>query len=76
MEMNDKHSERELLQDAQLDHYRNNQSECTVITTNGVQMRGRIESYDKYVILLRTHAGKQSLIYKHAVSTIIGDYMK
>ena len=37
---------------------------------NGYQMRGIVAGYDNFVVLLLTD-GKQAMIYKHAISTII-----
>lgn len=42
----------------------------TVFMTNGFQQKGIIVSYDGYTILL-VNDGKQYLLYKHAVSTIV-----
>lgn len=60
----------EFSQDQKLYTLWKNELECTVITTNGVQMRGKIESFDRFVVLIRSQSGKQSMIYKHALSTI------
>ena len=37
---------------------------------NGFQMRGTIEGFDVFTVLLLSE-GRQSLIFKHAISTII-----
>ena len=37
---------------------------------NGFQLRGVITGFDAFVIVLQSE-GKQQMIYKHAVSTII-----
>lgn len=42
----------------------------TLFLVNGYQLRGQITEYDEDMILLTTE-GKQQLIYKHAISTII-----
>ncbi|WP_166242896.1 RNA chaperone Hfq [Paenibacillus turpanensis] len=59
-------------QDHQLHQFLKNRQVCTIITTNGVPIKGTIEFFDKYIILLQSPSGKQSMIYKHALSTIIG----
>ena len=41
----------------------------TVFLVNGFQIRGTVQSYDGYTVLLISD-GKQQLIYKHAISTI------
>lgn len=42
----------------------------TLFTVNGYQMKGRVTDYDRSVIVLQD-AGKQMIIYKSAISTII-----
>jgi host factor-I protein len=42
----------------------------TVFLMNGFQLRGVIIAFDKYTVVLDSD-GKQQLIYKHAISTII-----
>lgn len=43
---------------------------ATFFLMNGYQMRGIVAGYDSFVVLLLTD-GKQAMIYKHAISTII-----
>ena len=38
--------------------------------TNGFQQRGVVTSFDEFTVLL-VNEGKQYLIYKHAISTIV-----
>ncbi|WP_172198613.1 MULTISPECIES: RNA chaperone Hfq [Saccharibacillus] len=63
-------------QDDQLRQLSESGRDCTVITVNGARIQGKIEAFDRFVIVVRTSAGKQSLIYKHAVSTIIAEKAK
>jgi host factor-I protein len=42
----------------------------TVFLVNGFQMRGVITAFDSFTVVLDSE-GKQQLIYKHAISTII-----
>lgn len=58
------------LQDTFLNQTRKDRIPVTVFLTNGFQMRGTVKGFDSYVIVLDSE-GKQQLIYKHAVSTII-----
>ena len=37
---------------------------------NGFQLRGIITGYDSFVVVLVTD-GKQQMIYKHAISTLV-----
>ena len=42
----------------------------TVFLVNGFQIRGSIVGYDSFVVVVLTD-GKQDIIYKHAISTIV-----
>ena len=42
----------------------------TIFLMNGFQMHGVISGYDSFVVVLDSE-GKQQMIYKHAISTII-----
>ncbi len=42
----------------------------TVFLMNGFQMRGVVTGYDQFTVVLECE-GKQELVYKHAISTII-----
>ena len=57
-------------QDTFLNKVRQERVPLTVFLTNGFQMRGVIRGFDHFVILLDCD-GKQEMIYKHEVSTII-----
>ena len=57
-------------QDMVLNQVRRQEMSVTVYLTNGFQIRGIVRGFDNYVILLESE-GKQQMIYKHAVSTII-----
>jgi host factor-I protein len=37
---------------------------------NGFQLRGQVTGYDAFTVILNSD-GKQQMIYKHAISTII-----
>ena len=58
------------LQDAFLNEARRARVPLTVFLTTGFQQRGTIVAYDGYTLLLHFE-GRQHLIYKHAVSTIV-----
>ena len=58
------------LQDRFLNHLRVNRIEVKVYLVNGFQTKGFIRSFDSYPVLLES-GNQQSLIYKHAISTII-----
>ncbi|MGE4549401.1 MAG: RNA chaperone Hfq, partial [Intestinibacillus sp.] len=42
----------------------------TVFLTNGFQLRGVVRGFDSFIVLLESD-GKQQMIYKHAISTMI-----
>ena len=58
------------LQDQLLNQARKEKIFLTIFLVNGVQIKGTIKGVDNYVILLDSD-GKQNIVYKHAVSTII-----
>ena len=58
------------LQEEVLNRARTERAAVTVFLVNGFQMRGTIRSFDSFVVLLETD-GKQQIIYKHAISTIV-----
>ena len=52
-----------------------NQARCakqfvTVFLVNGFQLRGIVTGFDNFTVVLDSE-GKQQLIYKHAISTVI-----
>ena len=58
------------LQDTFLNKARQEKIPLTVFLTNGFQLRGIVRGFDAFIILFDCD-GKQEMIYKHAVSTII-----
>ena len=58
------------LQDAFLAAARKERLPLTVFLMNGFQMRGIVTGYDSFTVVLDCE-GKQELVYKHAISTII-----
>ena len=57
------------LQDNYLNQLRKEKIPVVIYLTNGVRLKGYIKSFDNFVILLKENT--ESLIYKHAVSTIV-----
>jgi host factor-I protein len=57
------------LQDNYLNQLRKDKTPVVVYLTNGVRLKGIIKGFDNFVILLKENT--QSLIYKHAISTIV-----
>ena len=58
------------LQDAILKEVRRDKVPVTLFLMNGFQLRGIITGYDSFVVVLVTD-GKQQMIYKHAISTLV-----
>jgi len=56
--------------DGVLNEAREKGSNVTIILINGVQLKGKITSLDKFTVCLKVN-GKDNLVYKHAVSTIL-----
>lgn len=58
------------LQDGFLTQARREKLPVTMFLMNGFQLRGIITGFDAFVVVLISD-GKQQLIYKHAISTIV-----
>ena len=58
------------LQDAILKEVRRERIPVTLFLMNGFQLRGVVNGYDNFVVVLITD-GKQQMIYKHAISTLV-----
>ena len=58
------------LQDLFLLRARQDRVPVTVFLMNGFQMRGIVTGYDPFVVVLDSD-GRQQVIYKHAISTIV-----
>ena len=58
------------LQDLFLNQARRDRLQVTMFLMNGFQMRGVVRGFDGFTVVLDSE-GKQQLIYKHAISTIV-----
>ena len=58
------------LQDLFLLRARQDRVPVTLFLMNGFQMRGIVMGYDPFVVVLDSD-GRQQVIYKHAISTIV-----
>jgi len=58
------------LQDIFLNQARKQSVALTVFLVNGFQLRGTVSGFDSFTVILESE-GKQQLIYKHAISTVI-----
>lgn len=61
------------LQDTFLNQVRKGRLPVVVFLMNGYQLRGVITGFDSFVVVLVTD-GKQQVIYKHAISTIVPEH--
>lgn len=58
------------LQEIFLTKVRRNRIGVTVFLMNGFQMRGIVTGFDAFTVILNSD-GRQQVIYKHAISTIV-----
>ena len=58
------------LQDVFLNQLRRDKNSVTMFLMNGFQLHGIVKGFDGFTVVLDTD-GKQQLIYKHAISTIV-----
>ena len=58
------------LQDAILKEVRRDRVPVTLFLMNGFQLHGIVRGFDGFTVVLDSD-GKQQLIYKHAISTIV-----
>ena len=61
------------LQEIFLTKARKQSTPVTVFLVNGFQIRGIVTGFDCFTVVLDTE-GKQQVIYKHAISTIVPLY--
>lgn len=58
------------LQDMFLNQARKEKLAVTMFLMNGFQLRGIIRGFDGFTVILDSE-GKQQMIYKHAISTVV-----
>lgn len=58
------------LQDVFLNQVRKDHIAINIFLVNGFQLKGVVKGFDNYTIILDSD-GKQQLVYKHAISTLI-----
>ena len=67
------------LQDSFLNQVRKENVSVIIHLVNGFQLKGLVKGFDNFTVILDS-AGKQQLVYKHAISTsmpakpIVGSY--
>ena len=57
-------------QDELLNKARKKGNKIKIYLISGNQLEGKIEGFDDFVVILNK-GGKQNMIYKHAISTIV-----
>lgn len=58
------------LQDGFLNQVRKENVSVIIHLVNGFQLKGLVKGFDNFTVILDS-AGKQQLVYKHAISTIM-----
>lgn len=57
------------LQEPFLNMLRKDNTQVAIYLVNGIKLQGEIESFDQYVIILKSNISQ--MVYKHAISTIV-----
>ncbi len=57
------------IQDPYLNALRREKISVAIYLVNGVKLQGRIDSFDQFVVLLKSNVTQ--MVYKHAISTIV-----
>ncbi len=60
------------LQEPFLNILRKEHIPVSIFLVNGIKLQGTIESFDQFVVLLKSHTSQ--IIYKHAISTVVPAY--
>ncbi|MBS3970031.1 MAG: RNA chaperone Hfq [Clostridia bacterium] len=58
------------LQDGFLNQVRKDNIPLTIFLVNGFQIKGLVKGFDNFTVLLDVD-GKQQMVYKHAISTLV-----
>ncbi|HHU21942.1 MAG TPA: RNA chaperone Hfq [Clostridiales bacterium] len=58
------------LQDIFLNQARREKLPVTIFLMNGFQLKGVVRGFDNFIVMVDSD-GKQQMIYKHAISTIV-----
>ena len=59
------------LQEPFLNALRKERIPVSIYLVNGIKLRGQIESFDQFVVLLKNTVSQ--MVYKHAISTVVPD---
>jgi len=58
------------MQDGFLNQVRKDNIPLTIFLMNGFQIKGLVKGFDNFTVLLDVD-GKQQMVYKHAISTLV-----
>ena len=58
------------LQDSFLNRARKDRLQITMFLMNGFQLKGIVTGFDSFTVVLSSE-GRQQMIYKHAISTLV-----
>lgn len=58
------------LQDSFLNQVRKDNIAVTIYLVNGFQLKGNVKGFDNFTVIIEFD-GKQQMVYKHAISTIM-----
>jgi len=58
------------MQDGFLNQVRKDNIPLTIFLMNGFQIKGLVKGFDNFTVLLDVE-GKQQMVYKHAISTLV-----
>ncbi|MGB9638505.1 MAG: RNA chaperone Hfq [bacterium] len=67
--INNKNQKLKNFQDNFLNNLRNSEREVNILLTNGLEIIGKILSFDQYVVIIERN-NKKEMIYKHAIAKI------
>ena len=59
------------LQEPFLNALRKERIPVSIYLVNGIKLRGQVESFDQFVVLLKNTVSQ--MVYKHAISTVVPD---
>ena len=62
-------SKGQTLQDPYLNALRREKIPVAIYLVNGIKLKGQIDSFDQFVILLKNTVSQ--MVYKHAISTVV-----
>lgn len=62
------------LQDGFLNQVRKESISLTIFLVNGFQIKGLVKGFDNFTVLLEVE-GRQQMVYKHAISTLVPSKM-